>query len=125
METCPSCGARLAPDLAWCGQCLRALPRESTSPAAVARRLPQPERHEAIYSRWKGGPTSFGPVGRILMTLGVVAGLAIGEPMFRGLVLSSVGFDIPASGALGLYLAAAIPAGIFLLTRVWKRARVA
>ncbi len=123
MDTCPNCGVRVTPDLTWCGQCLQALPRR-TAPWMQHRPTDEP-KHVAVFSRWQGGPTWFGPVGRVLMTIALLAGLVAGAPLFRGFLLVSIGFDIPAAGALALYLAVAVPGGIFLLTRVWKRARVA
>ena len=59
------------------------------------------------------------------MTLSVLLAIPVGYPMLRGLILSTVGFDIPGGGLVLLWLAVAIPGAIFLLSRVWRRARIA
>jgi hypothetical protein len=137
MRTCPNCQARVADDLEWCNQCYSALERVPepvvTQAAAAAERplwvrsgtaAPRLDTHTE-FSRWRGGATSFGPIGRILLTVGVFLLLAIGYPLLRGLVFSLGGMDVPGLGFVLLYAVVAIPAGIYLLSRVWKRERVA
>jgi hypothetical protein len=137
MRTCPNCKASVADDLSWCNQCYAALERVPEPVVAQAATdddrplwvrsgtsAPRLETH-AEYSRWHGGATSFGPVGRILLTVGVFLLLAIGYPLLRGLVFSFGGMDVPGLGFMLLYACVAIPAGIYLLSRVWKRERVA
>lgn len=132
MQTCPDCGAHVADDLSWCNQCYASLegaPAEAPPAGAVplAMRLRvRPPSLEAPpeFSRWRGGPTSFGPVGRVLLTLAVLALLAIGYPMLRGLMLAGVGFDVPGTGFAIMYSIVAVPAGAYMLLRVWKRERV-
>ena len=71
---CRACGAPLPPDLRWCGRCL-------TPVALYAAREPLHEpgtfvgaiTPAARTSRWRGGATSFGPVGRIASTLVLLA----------------------------------------------------
>ena len=83
---CPSCGAHNAPTAEWCTQCyarLDALPSDIEDPRAEAagaeeREFAHPDatviyQGRPIYSRWHGGETSFGPTGRIVMTVLVVA----------------------------------------------------
>jgi hypothetical protein len=78
------------------------------------------------FSRWKGSATSFGPLGRILLTIGVIVGLVIGEPMLRGFILASVGFDVPGPGFVAFYAVVAVPLCAWLIvTKIWKRVRVA
>jgi hypothetical protein len=68
-RTCRACGANLKGDVMWCLQCyapVRQLtPREPQLPTAY---LVQP-KDERPMSRWKAGATTFGPVGRIAITL--------------------------------------------------------
>jgi len=138
MKTCPDCGANVAEDLAWCNQCYASL----TAPADPANAAPAPPPDErplwvrtgaptsrlethTEFSRWRGGVTSFGPVGRILLTIGVLLLLAIGYPILRGLVFTLGGMDVPGVGFMIMYAVVAVPAGLYLLSRVWKRERVA
>ena len=134
MPNCPSCSANVAAGLAWCNQCYASL-----VPAAAPESSPSDERplwvrsnapverleQETEFSRWRGGPTSFGPAGRLLLTLGVLVLLVVGYPILRGLMVASVGFDVPGTGFVILYVCVAIPTGGYLLSRVWKRERIA
>ena len=137
MQTCPDCGAHIADDLDWCNQCYAALartpkPPEEPSPVDDDRPLwvrsgtneRRLETHTE-FSRWRGGATSFGPIGRTLLTLGVIVMLIIGYPLLRGLIYAVGGVDIPGVGLIGLYACAALPAGAYMLSRVWKRERIA
>ena len=135
METCSACGAVRSPDLQWCGRCYapfdRAAPAAAPQPAAP-RRMPRTPGataaappHEAEFSRWRASSTSFGPVGRALLSLLVLAGVVIGYPLVRGLIFSLVGLDVPGTGFLALYAVVAIPAAAYLLSRIWRRVRVA
>lgn len=73
--TCPTCGAAVRPDAPWCGQCLAPLQSDPVSPVSPARAVaaPEPVRAEPTYSRWRGGATSMGPIGRVLWTVFMVA----------------------------------------------------
>ena len=68
-RTCRACGAELHGDVMWCLRCfapIRALsPRKPQLPAVsfVA------DREEAERSRWKAGVNTFGPGGRVAITL--------------------------------------------------------
>ena len=134
MRTCPNCGAGVGDDLEWCNQCYAALtrPAEPTPEAPADDRplwvrsgtaTPRLETHTE-FSRWRGGATSFGPVGRILLTIGVLLLLAICYPLLRGLIFSLVGMDVPGPGFMAMYVLVAVPSGFYLLSRVWKRERV-
>ena len=137
MRTCPSCGAHVADDLEWCNQCYAALPAVEASAipadAPAERERPlwtrahignPPVKMQPEFSRWRGGATSFGPLGRGLLTLGVIVMLIVGYPILRGLIFTVIGMDVPGDGLILLYAVAAIPAAAYLLNRVWKRERI-
>jgi hypothetical protein len=137
MRTCPSCGARVADDLEWCNQCYAALPAveapaiPADAPAEGERPLwtrahigNPPVKIEPEFSRWRGGATSFGPIGRTFLTLGVILLLVVGYPILRGMIFTVIGMDVPGNGLIVLYAAAAIPGAAYLLARVWKRERI-
>jgi hypothetical protein len=139
MQTCPTCGASLAADLEWCNQCYASLkpapapvegpadaPGPGERPLWVRTNTAPPElklSHE--FSRWRAGATSFGPVGRAVLTLLVLLMLVVGYPLIRGLIMMVGGMDVPGLGFLLMYLFVALPAGIYLLSRVWRRERIA
>ena len=139
MRTCPSCGAHVVDDLEWCNQCYSALPAVQEQPTTTVLDAPdnanrplwvrsnmgQPEvKITPEFSRWRGGATSFGPVGRALLTLGVIVMLIVGYPLLRGLIYAVGGMDIPGVGLVVLYACAAIPGGVYMLNRVWKPERI-
>jgi hypothetical protein len=125
VRTCPSCGAHIVDDLEWCNQCYSALRADATAVERVRSSTGLPDvKIEPGFSRWRGGATSFGPVGRILLTLGVLVMLIVGYPLLRGLIYSIIGLDIPGVGLVVLYACAALPAGGYMLNRVWKRERI-
>jgi hypothetical protein len=131
VDTCPSCGARVSAEASWCGQCLATLARPDADapgyvPGTLAARRPPPreEPHVPTYSRLRGSPTSFGPVGRVILSLLTVMGLIIGYPMMRGLMVATVGIDVPGRGFVAMYATIAITAGLYLLSRIWKPTRV-
>lgn len=139
MRTCPSCGARVADDLEWCNQCYSVLPAvpapatttvvdapaETSRPLWVRSNIGQPDVKIAPeFSRWRGGATSFGPVGRTLLTLGVIVMLIVGYPLLRGLIYAVGGVDILSAGLIVLYACVALPGGAYMLNRVWKPERI-
>jgi len=67
-RTCRECGAALSPDLRWCGRCLAPI-TEFAAREIVPGSYVESPRAQVRYSRWQGGPTSFGPVGRVLATI--------------------------------------------------------
>ena len=128
---CPSCDAIVAEGLTWCGQCFAAVPTgdPTTASGLQARLRPQsaPIRDVVAaqrFSRWGASATSFGPVGRILLTIGLIIGLIVGFPMGLAGVELMVG-SIPSQGFLALYLVLAVPAGIWCASRIWRSVRVA
>ena len=134
MQTCPTCGASLAADLEWCNQCYTSLepapaveaPGPGERPLWVRSNTAPPElRLSHEFSRWRAGATSFGPVGRAFLTVLVLLMLAVGYPLIRGLIMMLGGMDVPGAGFMIMYLVVALPTGIYLLSRVWRRERIA
>jgi hypothetical protein len=72
-RTCRACGAPLPPDLRWCERCFAPVtlysPRERLHEPGTFVGSPI---HDVRTSRWRAGPTSFGPVGRIAWTVGLL-----------------------------------------------------
>ena len=69
-RTCRACGTTLSPDVRWCLRCYEPVrelaPREPQLAPLSTATVPRVERPR---SRWKAGATTFGPVGRITITL--------------------------------------------------------
>ncbi len=125
MDRCPRCRARTYDGAGWCGLCgwrpaseeeAAALLEEATSPGARAAVLPKwraGERHvapppEQEHSRWKRGPLSLGPVGKI-----VVTAIATWVPVWLFLYANSPGS--------GLIVAAMLP---LLYRDIWRKRRI-
>jgi hypothetical protein len=131
METCPRCGARVGSAATWCGQCFAPIEQERevagrfVSGAGQLRGpvVREPE-HQAVYSRWRGSPTSFGPLGRVMLSLLSFVGLVLGYPMLRGFMVAMVGFDVPGPRFMAMYAVLALVAYGYLLGRIWQRTRV-
>jgi len=120
------CGGPLTADLQWCPRCLAPVERTPEPFAAsIVYRLPPREPPPVpVYSRWKAGPTSFGAVGRIVMTVLVLLGAVAGYPMSRGGIFAAIGFDVPGTPFLIAYCVVAGCGVAYALSRVWKRARI-
>ncbi len=121
----------MSADAAWCGQCFTSRARseehanDGVAGALAARRPPpREEAHTPTYSRFRGSPTSFGPVGRTILSLLTMVGLVIGYPMMRGLMVATVGVDVPGRGFAAMYATIAITAGLYVFSRIWKPTRV-
>jgi hypothetical protein len=105
---CRTCGADLRGDVMWCLRCLEPVrqltPREGNIPvASFVNAKPGGTR-----SRWKAGATSFGPVGRIAITVGVL------------LFFPSIG-SIGNPATLFVYLPAYLTVAIVVLRSTWKK----
>ncbi len=90
-RTCRACGTELAPNVGWCLRCYEPVrhltPREPQLPT-IHFLTP---KEEAPRSRWRAGVTTFGPVGRITITVLVLllgpwtlnpVAIVIGWPMY-------------------------------------------
>jgi hypothetical protein len=128
--TCSNCGAQLGIGAAWCGQCLTPVQQHQqgpqTGPAQTgSSRLPQKDvMPEYTYSRWKGDDNTFGPAGRIIMTVLLVIGLFAGYFLFTGGITNIGPFKFPVLGSIIVYAVIAIGVGAWALKTIWKRARV-
>jgi hypothetical protein len=105
-RTCRACGANLRGDVMWCLRCLEPMrqltPREGDIPVASFVNT----RPEAARSRWKAGATSFGPMGRIAITVGVLLFFppTLGNPV-----------------TLFVYLPAYLAIAAMVLRSTWKK----
>jgi hypothetical protein len=77
-RNCVHCGVPLPLDVRWCGQCLHPV-RELTPRAPIHHGDFVDVPHHAgpnvpHWSRWEASATTFGPVGRIGWTLGIIVG---------------------------------------------------
>lgn len=110
--SCPRCAAYLPPGAAWCGQCLHRLdePAAESGAGRPSEALPSVGL-PLLYSRRRGGVTSFGPVGRVVVTL-----LAIAPPL---LMWQIGGMTLAPFAAV--YCVLGLP---LVLRDVWKRERV-
>lgn len=72
-RTCRNCGAELTGDVMWCVRCYE--PVRHLTPRASELAVSPPQLvHGDLRprSRWRAGATTFGPVGRIAVTIGVI-----------------------------------------------------
>jgi hypothetical protein len=105
-RTCRACGADLRGDVMWCLRCLEPVrqltPREGNIPVAGLVST----KPEAARSRWKAGATSFGPLGRIAITVGVLLFFppTLGNPV-----------------TLFVYLPAYLAIAAMVLRSTWKK----
>ena len=76
--------------------------------------------HEAPkYSRVKGGETSFGFMGRLMLSIGVVIVALVGYPA----IIGNVG--VPMTwGTFEIYLPAAVLVSSIVILRIWRPSRV-
>ncbi len=125
-RACRSCGAPLPGEVRWCLQCfapvveltprpkpLPPLERVEEPPPSVARSPLRGDHHVTTYSRWRGGPTSFRPVGRIVLTLAVLA-------WFPWTAVSQMTFGDPMDAVTLAYLLGEGALAAVVLRHVWK-----
>lgn len=140
METCGACGANLSGDIDWCPRCYAPARGRTGGPAAAAPGpagglepapaqplfipsgrvgfAPPPPEEPVHHSRWRAGPTSFGPVGRLLLSVGV---LVLGVLAY---VLILVNVGIPPSPSSGLVFAIVYtPVAVWMWSRIWRPER--
>jgi hypothetical protein len=128
MDACHGCGGELSPGLSWCPRCYAPVAGSEQGATPLWVRTQMRDREppaKAVYSRWRAGPTSLGLLGRVLLSICVLVGSVVGYPLARGGILAAAGFDIPGKGFQVMYAVVAAIISLFLLARIWRRARVA
>jgi hypothetical protein len=121
MDRCRACGASLAPGSSWCARCLTPIGRSAPAVQTIEidERRPEAEPVERAYSRWRGGPTTFGWPGRMLTTAVLLfvawCVYAYVFPVLLG--LTNWRFFI-------LYALVAGPVVVYLVWRLWQPARI-
>lgn len=114
-RTCRACGADLSPDVMWCLRCYE--PVRHLSPRGP--QLPvldvHPPRPDPPTSRWRAGPTTFGPLGRLVATAVVLA-----FAPWQGLA----GFGSAAGGLTLWWLLGWSFLAVLVLRQVWRKERV-
>lgn len=123
MDACRSCGARLSLEAEWCWQCYTPVAKPISAPLGetpwagpLVRGLqPDPDPlPPPRYSRWKAGPTTFGPTVKIVITCAL---LGLGWLLFVSFKIVEGAMAI---ADVGVYL---LGAG-YLLRHVWRRGQV-
>ncbi len=72
-HVCRSCGAALPPDLQWCAMCFApSTPFAARPPLHESGTFVGTPMRDHETSRWRSGPTTMGPLGRIGWTLGLL-----------------------------------------------------
>jgi hypothetical protein len=135
MDSCRHCNAKLSPGMDWCPQCYTrtgppqpglpqaAPPGAPTQPTAVSspflpREMP-PDMLVQKYSRMKGGETSFGWMGRTMLSVGVFILGVIAYFLAAG----NLGFE-PGWSSFEMYLPVFSIVGGGMLWAVWRPSRV-
>jgi hypothetical protein len=113
---CRACGAPLRPDLEWCGTCYtRVTSFAARPPMHQAGAYVGSPRPTARTSRWRSGPTTLGPIGRVVATLCLFALFPWG---------GTVG--VSAMAALQLwFLIGWVVLAVVVLRSVWAPTRIA
>lgn len=125
MENCANCGAALAAEAEWCGQCLAPVKKEPQMSGYLRANLKvEAPPIDMTYSRWKAGPESFGPVGRSFLTVLLIIGVFVGYFIAQGGVVVTVGMEVPAPASYFMYAVLAIPLAFWGLKTIWKRTRI-
>lgn len=67
-RTCARCGQALGPDVRWCLACYEPVREFTPRPPGNAGTFVGTPMHDRPTSRWAASPTTFGPVGRLVVT---------------------------------------------------------
>lgn len=138
-RTCRSCGTPLSPGATWCSACykrsfhdksrelaqelIRSFENRKTYHHEPPRELAAPAPPKR-YSRWEGGPTTFGPAVKITLTtlvslIAVPASIVLVKVVTRGLSAPEAAY--PFFFVMSLI---AVIVGGAVLRSIWRRARV-
>jgi hypothetical protein len=115
---CRECGAALAAGAAWCGQCFARVDAAASMPTGLPPSGFQPSGAQPRQvltrrTRWQKTPTTFGPAGRLLATVGVLIPLVV--MVVGGFV------DMFAWGGAAVYAAVIVP---WAMRDIWREGRV-
>jgi hypothetical protein len=129
---CHKCGALLAPGAAWCGQCLEPVVQAVAQPpfderepyigdvrmdTGPIRRAPGDDILPPATPSLRGGPTSFGPIAKIVVT---ALCLLVGGALYALIVaLGTLGAAAASAFAL-VYLSIFVLVGVLFLYQIWK-----
>ena len=135
MDNCRHCDAKLTPGIDWCSQCYTrtgppqpGLPQAAppgapaTAPSATGPLLPREMPADMLiqrYSRTKGGETSFGWMGRSMLSVGVFILGVIAYFLAAG----NLGFE-PGWTSFEMYLPVFFIVGGGVLWVVWRPSRI-
>ena len=126
------CGALLSPDATWCAQCLEPIVRavgmspfdEREPYVGDVRMDPAPARpkaHDTILPpatpSFRGGPTSLGPISKIVIT---ALYLLLGAALYPLIVALGTVSAAAASVFALVYFSLFVIAGVLFLYQVWK-----
>ena len=109
-RTCRKCGTTLPSSVRWCSLCLEPVRELSPRPKDEGNYI-EPLRPQVSYSRWRAGPLTFGPLGRVIITVVVVL---VGSGFVVG------GFNPAMLWMLSGYVVAAT----LILKQTWTRVRI-
>lgn len=111
--TCAVPAGSSAPRCPWCPLTATAPNTNATKQAPTRVFASAPEvPHEFRYSRWAKGPTTFGPMGRVLATLALLVPLPVLAMSF------AIGIGIAGTG---LYCLVVMP---LALRHIWAKAKI-
>lgn len=111
-RNCARCGAALPGDVRWCGRCYEPV-REFTPRAPLHGEIVGELHHDVVTSRWRKGPATFGPLGRLGITALLVLPPSVIVPAAMDIWLLALWF------LLGYSIFAAM-----VLRDVWRAAPV-
>lgn len=82
-RTCRACGAELHGDVMWCLRCYEPVHQLTAAQPQLPVVHPVPGGDGRPHSRWKAGATTFGPLGRVVVTALVLAfaPTSLGNPL--------------------------------------------
>ncbi|HTG48067.1 MAG TPA: hypothetical protein VK646_10475 [Actinomycetota bacterium] len=102
-RTCRTCGGELHPDLRWCPRCYAPVyeltPRAKLHDGDFVSAPLAEGGHRPHWSRWEKSATTFGPAGRIALTVLVV--LTLPMALLSNMFVYAAAFPIVAATTLG------------------------
>ncbi|HZD81007.1 MAG TPA: hypothetical protein VE646_13335 [Actinomycetota bacterium] len=122
METCWNCGAKLSPDVEWCGQCYTVIRLQGPlgrerDPSRRLVRLPDTQAKATVA---RSTATSVGIVGKLIYTA-LIVGAGVG--IYLGLDTWVISAGRAAFGLLVAVVGAYTVLGLVLLRYTWRPSR--